>query len=69
MDAQEYMTIRQAREALGVSRTKMADLLKDGVLLTVDDTLDKRKKLVRRADVERLKRGPHAPSNQLAIAV
>lgn len=69
MDAQEYITIKTAREMLGVSRTKMADLLRDGTLPTVDDALDKRKKLVKRSDVEQLKNQPHAPRSELAIAL
>jgi excisionase family DNA binding protein len=69
MNAQDYITVAQAREMLGVSRSKMAKMLKDGELKYEHYTLDKREKHIRRADVERLMRDPHTPGNQLAIAV
>ena len=50
------MTVREAREALGVSATKMAQLIKEGALgEATQDPLDKRSKLVDRAKVEALK--------------
>jgi hypothetical protein len=49
-----YITVGQAREMLGISAPKMAQLIKDGVLPVRVDALDKRVKLVRLADVERL---------------
>ena len=45
----------KAREILGVSTKKMADLLKDGTIRHFPNPLDKRKKLVSRSEVERLK--------------
>jgi hypothetical protein len=53
-DLSGYITVGEARELLGVSRPKMAQLLKDGVLVVRPDTLDKRVKWVRRDEVERL---------------
>jgi hypothetical protein len=50
----QLMTIGAAREILGVSKKKMAALIADGDLATESDPLDKRVKLVRRADVEAL---------------
>ncbi len=54
----EYITAEQAREILGVSRPKMTELLKPkdqgGLLEWVQDPVDRRVKLVKRADVERL---------------
>ncbi len=50
------MTAREARLYLGISTKKLAELIKDGTLPTVADLLDKRFKLIRRADVEKLKR-------------
>ncbi len=51
----EFWMVRQAREYLGISKKKMAQLIKDDVLATQDSVLDKRVKMVRRADVEALK--------------
>jgi hypothetical protein len=39
---------------LGISKPKMAQLIRDGVLATVTSPLDRRVKLVRVADVEAL---------------
>jgi hypothetical protein len=49
------MTAREAQEYLEISNKKMAQLLANGKLPSEPDPLDKRVKLVRRADVERLK--------------
>jgi hypothetical protein len=61
----EYVTATQAREMLGIGSAKMAELIANGTLPTTDNPLNKRVKLVRRADVEKLmalyprpKRGP-----------
>jgi excisionase family DNA binding protein len=51
----EYMTVEEAREYLGVSRGKMAKLVKDGILKTTPDTLDLGLKLVKKEDVDKLK--------------
>ncbi len=53
--SEEYMTLQEAREFLGISRPTMWRVLKDGDLPVYADPLDKRKKLVKREDVERLK--------------
>ncbi len=50
----ELMTVREAREYLGVGKIKIAALIKDGVLKTQPDPLDKRLRLIKRADVEAL---------------
>ena len=39
---------------LGISKNKMVRLLKEGTLEFIEDPLDKRHKLVRRADLEGL---------------
>jgi hypothetical protein len=52
--ANEYVTVGRARERLGISKPKMAQLIRDGVLATVTSPLDKRVKLVRVADIEAL---------------
>lgn len=48
------MTIAEAQRMLKVSRMKMAALIKEGKLTATKDPLDKRFKLVERADVEAL---------------
>ena len=54
--ARDTMTVGEARDYLGVGKRKMADLTKKGGLLpTTPDPLDGRIKLVRRADVEKLR--------------
>ena len=53
----EFWTVRQAREYLAISKKKMAQLIRDEVLVTQDSLLDKRVKMVRRSDVEALKAG------------
>ena len=50
----ELMTVGEARAFLRVSKNKMAELIHDGVLVTERDPLDKRIRLVKRADVEAL---------------
>lgn len=55
MADEEFMTIAEARDFLGIGNKKMAQLLKDGELAAVPDPLDKRSKLVKRSDVEALK--------------
>ncbi|HEY7092037.1 MAG TPA: hypothetical protein VH393_02590 [Ktedonobacterales bacterium] len=53
-DARDLMTVGEARDVLGISRPKMAQLLKDGVLTVRVDPLDKRVKLVSRTAVQAL---------------
>jgi hypothetical protein len=50
----DLIKVTAARKLLGVSPMKMAQLIKDGFLRTFDNPLDKRVKLVSRADVEAL---------------
>lgn len=47
--------MRAAATILGVSHTTMWRLIRDGVLPAERDPLDRRQKLVRVADIERLK--------------
>lgn len=49
------MTVAEAQQALGVSKAKMARLIAEGALHAEPDPLDKRYKLVSRAEVEALK--------------
>jgi hypothetical protein len=50
----EYMTVHQARALLHVSRYKMSRLIGEHVLKTKPYMLDRRIKLVKRRDVEKL---------------
>jgi excisionase family DNA binding protein len=54
----DYITASEAREILGVSTRKMAELTKEGpgqVLPFIRDPLDGRIRLIKRSDVEALK--------------
>jgi excisionase family DNA binding protein len=51
----KWITTTQATAYLGVSTKTMSRLIRDGVIKTHDHPLDKRKKLVRFADVAELK--------------
>lgn len=51
----DLIKVTAARKLLCVSPMKMAQLIKDGFLRTFDNPLDKRVKLVSRADVEALR--------------
>lgn len=52
----EYISAAEAREMLGVSKPRMAEMLKNGTLKWEPNPLDRRGKVVRRADVEALAR-------------
>jgi excisionase family DNA binding protein len=52
----EHMTVAEAREFLGVSKRAITRLIAEGILPAAPNLFDKRSKLVRRADVEALKR-------------
>ncbi len=52
----EKLKLTQAREFLGISFAKMTALVSSGTLKVEEDPLDRRVKLVRRADLEALKR-------------
>ncbi len=51
----EWITTTQATAYLGVSTKTMSRLIRDGVIQTHDHPLDRRKKLVRFAEVAELK--------------
>lgn len=51
----DFMSLTEAQLYLGVSRIKMSKLAREKGLEIFTDPLDKRKKLLRREDVERLK--------------
>jgi excisionase family DNA binding protein len=51
----EWVTTTEATAYLGVSTKTMSRLIRDGVIKTHDHPLDRRKKLVRFADIFELK--------------
>lgn len=54
MAESDYITVGEARQILGISKKKMAQLIASGQLPTEPDALDKRVKRIRRADVDAL---------------
>jgi excisionase family DNA binding protein len=50
----EFMTVAEAREALGVTKRKIAELIDKGILPTEPNPFDGRSKLVTRAAVDAL---------------
>ena len=55
----EYLMAHDARALLGVSKTRMTELLKDRALPVYRRGIDRRVKWLRRADVEQLARDLH----------
>ncbi len=53
--AKEWMTTTEATGYLGISSKTMSRLIREGTVKTHDHPLDRRKKLVRYADITRLK--------------
>ena len=51
----EYLTVQEAADNLGVSRFTVWRLIRDEELTAYQSSVDRRRKLVRRADVEALK--------------
>jgi hypothetical protein len=49
-----FMSLRESRERLGVSKVKMIQLVRESGVKLYDDPLDKRKKLIRREDLDKL---------------
>jgi hypothetical protein len=52
---EEYISLKEAGDILKVSRTKIWSLVREGVLKTYENSLDKRETLVVKSDVEQLK--------------
>lgn len=55
-EVEDFVTMTEAQELLGVSRFKIWKLVKEGTLPTFRSELDRREKLVRLSDVEALRR-------------
>jgi DNA-binding MarR family transcriptional regulator len=53
--ARQWMTTTEATSFLGISSKTMTRLIREGVVETHNHPLDRRKKLVRYADITRLK--------------
>jgi excisionase family DNA binding protein len=53
--ARQWMTTTEATSFLGISSKTMSRLIREGVVKTHDHPLDRRKKLVRYSDINRLK--------------
>jgi hypothetical protein len=51
----EYISLRKAREILKVSKLKMSGLVKENKIALFNNPLDKRQKLVKKADIEKLR--------------
>ena len=67
MDEPNLITVGEARERLGVSNHTIARLVREGRLTVFYDALDRRKKLVDAAEVERLRRPqPGVPEGKAA---
>ena len=55
MATKDYLTMQEAAEVLGVTRFTISRLVRDGVLASYVSPLNRRQKLVKRADVEALR--------------
>ncbi len=53
---EEFVTMREAQDVLGVSSFTIWRMVRDGELTAYQSRTDRRKKLIRRADLEALKR-------------
>lgn len=58
---ENYVTVQEAAERLGVSRQKVWRLIADGTLPAHADVLDRRQKLIATADLDRLAAGRVEP--------
>ena len=47
----DLIPVKDARALIGVSHTKMTQLIRDGVVITYSNVLDRREKLVSKAEV------------------
>lgn len=66
--ADEYLTVGEARELLGVSKPVIARLIRENVLQAVLDPLNRRVKLIKRSEVEALKARSLSTKKALARA-
>lgn len=59
-EREEFFTVQEAAEFLGVSRMKLSKLLRDKILTSEINPLDTREKLIMRSQLEKLKGFPPA---------
>lgn len=66
MNQEEYMTVREAREMMGITEFKMTALIKNGEFTVYPTLRDKRVRLIKRSDVEAwiAKAGPAIPKRK-----
>ncbi|HET8632310.1 MAG TPA: hypothetical protein VFL91_33200 [Thermomicrobiales bacterium] len=65
MGDRELITLKEARERLGISRVTMTKLVKEGRFTLYENPLDRREKLVDAADVAAYARPkPMAPAHK-----
>ncbi len=50
----EFLSLKEARELLKVSKVKIIQIVRDSGVKLYDDPLDKRKKLIKREDLDNL---------------
>ncbi len=55
MDTDEFIKVSELRQQLGISNALMARLIREGRLPTTPNPYDRRSKVVRRADADRLR--------------
>jgi len=66
-DRAELLTLGEAQDRFGVSRFKLAQLIKSGRLSVYQSELDRREKLVRVSDLDRLAQ-PREIGNRSKVA-
>ena len=66
-EGRKLITVREARERLGISRVTMARLLKDGRFTVYKNQLDMREKLIDEAELEELRK-PRLESQLVKMA-
>ncbi len=67
MSSDDYVTMGEAQDILNVSRFKLWQLVKEGALPTFVSPLDRRQKLIRRDDLDRLRQPvPSTPKKAAA---
>lgn len=48
----QYLSVEEARKMLNVSKMKMSAWISSGTIKTIEDMFDRRRKLIKRSDVE-----------------
>ena len=60
---EQLLTLGEAASYIGVSLKTMTGLVRDGTVKANKDPIDKRKKLVKKSEIDRLKEGSHGNNN------